>query len=61
MYLSTFRASHKLQPSGIYFLSRFSVLYMLWRATQYKVEMRTAAYVTAVKKIVGAMRALGRI
>jgi glutamate dehydrogenase/leucine dehydrogenase len=29
--------------------------------TQYKVEMRTVAYVTAVKKIVDAMRALGRI
>jgi glutamate dehydrogenase/leucine dehydrogenase len=29
--------------------------------TQYKVEMRTAAYITAVKKIVDAMRALGRI
>ena len=29
--------------------------------TQYKVEMRTAACVTAVKKIVDAMRALGRI
>jgi glutamate dehydrogenase/leucine dehydrogenase len=28
---------------------------------QYKVEMRTAAYVTAVQKIVDAMRALGRI
>ncbi len=28
---------------------------------QYKVDMRTAAYVTAVKKIVDAMRALGRI
>ncbi len=27
----------------------------------YKVDMRTAAYVTAVKKIVDAMRALGRI
>jgi glutamate dehydrogenase len=29
--------------------------------TQYKVDMRTAAYVTAVKKTVDAMRALGRI
>lgn len=29
--------------------------------TQYKIDMRTAAYVTAVKKIVDAMRALGRI
>ncbi|MEM4703537.1 MAG: Glu/Leu/Phe/Val dehydrogenase [Candidatus Bathyarchaeia archaeon] len=28
---------------------------------QYKIDMRTAAYVTAVKKIVDAMRALGRI
>jgi glutamate dehydrogenase/leucine dehydrogenase len=28
---------------------------------QYKVDMRTAAYVTAVRKIVDAMRALGRI
>jgi glutamate dehydrogenase/leucine dehydrogenase len=28
---------------------------------QYRVEMRTAAYVTGVKKIVDAMRALGRI
>ena len=29
--------------------------------TQYKIDMRTTAYVTAVKKIVDAMRALGRI
>ncbi|MCJ7559940.1 hypothetical protein MUO79_04900 [Candidatus Bathyarchaeota archaeon] len=28
---------------------------------QYKVDMRTAACVTAVRKIVDAMRALGRI
>jgi glutamate dehydrogenase/leucine dehydrogenase len=28
---------------------------------QYKIEMRTAAYVTAVQRIVDAMRALGRI
>ena len=28
---------------------------------QYKIDMRTAAYVTAVRKIVDAMRALGRI
>jgi glutamate dehydrogenase len=30
-------------------------------STQYKIDMRTAAYVTSVKKIVDAMRALGRI
>jgi glutamate dehydrogenase len=29
--------------------------------TKYKIDMRTAAYVTAVQKIVDAMRALGRI
>ena len=28
---------------------------------KYKIDMRTAAYVTAVQKIVDAMRALGRI
>ena len=28
---------------------------------KYKISMRTAAYVTAVKKIVDAMQALGRI
>jgi glutamate dehydrogenase len=28
---------------------------------QYKIDMRTAAYVPAVRKIVDAMRALGRI
>jgi glutamate dehydrogenase len=28
---------------------------------QYKIDMRTAAYVAAVRKIVDAMRALGRI
>jgi glutamate dehydrogenase len=30
-------------------------------ATQHKIDMRTAAYVMAVRKIVDAMRALGRI
>jgi len=30
-------------------------------AQQHQIDMRTAAYVTAVKKIVDAMRALGRI
>ena len=30
-------------------------------AKQHQIDMRTAAYVTAVKKIVDAMQALGRI